>query len=638
MDWNGTTSGTVDLLVSAGTVALSTLAPGTGVPTDGPYASTGAATGTDTTGMTVSASDITIASAAHYHGGIPFPSELLTFLRQTTTIASSSSASAMPSLGVTNFSTFLSNITLRALTASAAGGGTGGSGTSSAEFTANLSRRFPHHPFFSTFFNDSALDICPSIQMPVGNVISMILYALVAIVGLFGNTLVIYVVLRFSKMQTVTNMYILNLAIADQCFLIGIPFLITTMHLGEWTFGNAMCKAYMVSTSITQFTSSIFLFIMSADRYIAVCHPISSPRFRTPLVSKAVSAIAWTASALIMLPVMLYANTIHREKDKMSCNIMWPSETGANSGSTFTLYSLILGFAIPLTLILMFYYLVIRKLRTVGPKSKSKEKKRSHRKVTKLVLTVITVYVLCWLPYWISQVALINSPPDICKSRLEITVFVLVSWLGYSNSAMNPILYAFLSDNFKKSFLKACTCAKGKEINAQLQIENSFFPRFARNRGSERGNSTKVLQSNHRPNRAGVPDAAGHQQQHQQHQHQQQQQAHQQSNDVLANNNNVSNVNNNSSQASTANGKSGGFQNGSSSTAMTYGGMSLDQSSIVRGCGPSTSVTTIQSSAQQPQSVAPLVPISSRALEGDNEGGDPPATGYCRPPVLHTDL
>lgn len=62
---------------------------------------------------------------------------------------------------------------------------------------------------------------CPSIQMPVGSLISMILYAIVCIVGLFGNTLVIYVVLRFSKMQTVTNMYILNLAIADEAFLIG---------------------------------------------------------------------------------------------------------------------------------------------------------------------------------------------------------------------------------------------------------------------------------------------------------------------------------------------------------------------------------------------------------------------------------
>lgn len=200
-----------------------------------------------------------------------------------------------------------------------------------------------------------------------------------------------------------------------------------------------------------------------------------------------------------MMPIALYSTSIDNN-GAWSCNIMWPQKNSntsnaldnlydglnGNDGTTFIIYSLTMGFAIPLSLILIFYYLVLRKLRNVGPKNKSKEKKRSHRKVTKLVLTVITVYILCWLPYWISQLALINSPPDSCKSKLEVTIFVLVGCLGYSNSAMNPILYAFLSDNFKKSFLKACTCAKGKEINAQLQVENSFFPRFGRSRGSER--------------------------------------------------------------------------------------------------------------------------------------------------------
>lgn len=188
---------------------------------------------------------------------------------------------------------------------------------------------------------------------------------------------------------------------------------------------------------------------------------------------------------------MLYATTIEKESKKMTCNIEWPStysEAGA-TGTTFTLYSLVLGFAIPLSLILIFYYMVLRKLQTVGPKTKSKEKKRSHRKVTKLVLTVIAVYILCWLPHWISQVALITSSPENCNTRLEITLFVLVGCLGYSNSAMNPILYAFLSDNFKKSFLKACTCAAGKDFNTQLQLENSFFPRFGK-RSSEKFCST----------------------------------------------------------------------------------------------------------------------------------------------------
>lgn len=118
---------------------------------------------------------------------------------------------------------------------------------------------------------------CASIEMPLSNSLFMLLYAVVCIVGLMGNTLVIYVVLRFSNMQTVTNMYILNLAIADECYLIGIPFLIATVYIGDWMFGQTLCKIYMVSTSITQFTSSIFLLIMSADRYIGNNQFLSSP-------------------------------------------------------------------------------------------------------------------------------------------------------------------------------------------------------------------------------------------------------------------------------------------------------------------------------------------------------------------------
>ncbi|KAL1450551.1 hypothetical protein WDU94_002901 [Cyamophila willieti] len=229
-------------------------------------------------------------------------------------------------------------------------------------------------------------------------------------------------------MQTVTNMYIVNLAIADECFLIGIPFLMITMSISYWPFGDLMCKIYMTTTSINQFTSSIFLTIMSADRYVAVCHPITAPNLRTPFISKVVSFIAWTASAIFMIPVIMYASIIDSENTK-SCNIMWPETENLNGQSAFILYTFILGFAIPLVLIFVFYYLVIRKLRTVGPKNKPKEKKKSHRKVTKLVLTVITVYVFCWLPYWLTQIALIFTPPRQCQSSITVIVFLMAGAL-----------------------------------------------------------------------------------------------------------------------------------------------------------------------------------------------------------------
>ena len=321
--------------------------------------------------------------------------------------------------------------------------------------------------------------MCPSTEMPWSNVVFMLLYSVVAVVGLLGNTLVIYVVLRYSNMQTVTNMYILNLAIADECFLVGIPFIIATMNLRQWPFGTIMCKAYMVSTSVTQFTSSLFLLVMSADRYIAICHHVSSPKYRTPAVSRIVAAVAWLTSALIMLPILMYGTTVQLQPNVYTCHILWP-EDGQAGAISFILYSFTLGFALPLCFIMTFYCLVIRKLRSLSRKThKSQNKRRSHRKVTKLVLTVITVYVLCWLPYWTSQMALIANPES-CNTRLSLTIFLFVGCLGYSNSAINPILYAYLSDNFKKSFLKACICAGGREVNAQLQVEHSVLARKAR--------------------------------------------------------------------------------------------------------------------------------------------------------------
>lgn len=131
---------------------------------------------------------------------------------------------------------------------------------------------------------------------------------------------------------------------------------------------------------------------------------ISSPRYRTPFIAKCICLTAWSVSAMLMLPIFMYAQIMVIDDQTAHCNIYWPQTGFINGQKAFTLYAFTLGFFIPCVLILLFYFLVIWKLRSVGPKNKSKEKKKSHRKVTYLVLTVITVYVLCWLPYWVGQV------------------------------------------------------------------------------------------------------------------------------------------------------------------------------------------------------------------------------------------
>jgi len=294
-------------------------------------------------------------------------------------------------------------------------------------------------------------------------IIIQIFYCIICICGLVGNSLVIYVVLRYSKLHTVTNTYILHLAIADECFLLGIPFLIATMSFGQWPFGSTGCKIYFATTSINQITSSLFLMVLSADRYVAVCHPISSPKFRTSLISKIVSLSAWLVSALLMVPVYLYATTITRPDGGQSCNIFWsidqPHSGILTEETIFIFYTFSLGFATPLLFILIFYGLLMVQLWSVSPSRsrRSPSQKRLQGKVTRLVLTVITVYILCWMPHWVTQLLLITSSPGEEPDYMFLAV-LLSNCLQYSNSAINPILYAFLSDNFKKSFRQACYC------------------------------------------------------------------------------------------------------------------------------------------------------------------------------------
>ncbi|MEQ2185682.1 hypothetical protein GOODEAATRI_020808, partial [Goodea atripinnis] len=130
----------------------------------------------------------------------------------------------------------------------------------------------------------------------------------VFLVGLTGNTLAIYVVLRYAKMKTVTNIYILNLAVADELYIIGLPFLTTQNVLSYWPFGSFLCRVVMTADSMNQFTSIFCLTVMSMDRYLAVVHPIRSTKWRHPRVAKVVSAAVWGVSFIVVLPVVIFSD------------------------------------------------------------------------------------------------------------------------------------------------------------------------------------------------------------------------------------------------------------------------------------------------------------------------------------------
>lgn len=190
------------------------------------------------------------------------------------------------------------------------------------------------------------------------DVVTAVVYAIVFIVGLLGNTLAIYVVIRYVKTKTVTNMYILNLAFADEIYILGIPFLGTNSALSYWPYGNFFCKVCMTADAMSQFASTFCLTVMSIDRYLAVVHPIRSAKWRKPQVAKVFSCMVWVMSFLIVLPVTIYSDV---QEEFNTCNITWPEPHDLWS-IVFILYTAILSFFGPLVVICLCYLLIVIKV------------------------------------------------------------------------------------------------------------------------------------------------------------------------------------------------------------------------------------------------------------------------------------
>ncbi|XP_045898746.1 somatostatin receptor type 5-like isoform X1 [Micropterus dolomieu] len=280
------------------------------------------------------------------------------------------------------------------------------------------------------------------------DVVTAVVYTIVFIMGLLGNTLVIYVVVRYAKMKTVTNMYILNLALADELYILGIPFLGTNSVLSYWPYGDFFCKVCMTADAMSQFASTFCLTVMSIDRYLAVVHPIRSAKWRKPRVAKTFNGILWVVSFLIVLPVTIYS---HVQEELNTCNITWPEPRELWS-IVFILYTSILGFFGPLVVICLCYLLIVIKVRSASVRAGLTRRRRSERKVTRMVVIIVLVFVLCWLPFFTTNI--VNLIHIIPENKTTAAVYFFLVILTYVNSCANPVLYGFLSDNFKQSFQK----------------------------------------------------------------------------------------------------------------------------------------------------------------------------------------
>uniref|UniRef100_A0A3B1ICB0 Mu-type opioid receptor n=1 Tax=Astyanax mexicanus TaxID=7994 RepID=A0A3B1ICB0_ASTMX len=316
-------------------------------------------------------------------------------------------------------------------------------------------------------------------------------YSIVCALGLVGNVLVMYVIIRYTKMKTATNIYIFNLALADALATSTLPFQSVNYLMGTWPFGDVLCKIVMSIDYYNMFTSIFTLTTMSVDRYIAVCHPVKALDFRTPRNAKIVNVCNWILSSAIGLPVMVMASTTAARVDfpmDIDCTLEFPHPSWYWE-NLLKICVFIFAFIMPVLIITVCYGLMILRLRSVRMLSGSKEKDRNLRRITRMVLVVVAVFIICWTPIHIFVI--IKALATIPNSLLQTITWHFCIALGYTNSCLNPVLYAFLDENFKRCFREFCIPSP-----SVLDLQNSMRSTRTRNPQREAHSSLTVDRTN----------------------------------------------------------------------------------------------------------------------------------------------
>ncbi|KAM8895044.1 galanin receptor type 1b [Spinachia spinachia] len=316
-------------------------------------------------------------------------------------------------------------------------------------------------------------------------VIVPVVFGLIFVVGVVGNSLVMVVIgkAKYSlaghgggggkRTSSPTNIFILNLSVADFSFLLFcVPLQATIYSLPEWLFGAGLCKfGHYVSTA-SMLVSIFTLVAMSADRYVAVVLSKKSRCVRSRRNALVGVCVIWTLSLVCAVPVAQH-QVLTDHPSAPNSTFCWQRWSGA-SRRTYRVTMLLIGYLLPLLLISCCYSKVLCYLQK-KMKNMSRKSERSKRKTAHTVLLVVTAFTICWMPHHI-----ISMWVEFGTFPLNDATFafrIVSHCLSYGNSCVNPVLYAFLSENFRKACRQVFTCSFLYQLQStgrlvRLRMEN----------------------------------------------------------------------------------------------------------------------------------------------------------------------
>lgn len=308
---------------------------------------------------------------------------------------------------------------------------------------------YANETYDSGYVTDEEVVLCTTTSVNhFGAAFMPTFYYLNFLLSLVGNSLVLWIIYKFEKLSTVTNIFLLNLVISDLLFASSLPFW-AVYHSSEWIFGASMCKLVGSLYSIGFSSSILFLTLMTFDRYLAVVHAITAAQSRRRVYAFASSAGVWVLSLLASIKDIVLYDVRENKPHGLLC------EDSGYSYQTLVKWKLVgyyqqFGLFFLLPLVMVFYCYARITLRIVS--TRMREKCRA----VKLIFVIIFTFFVCWTPYNVVillQALHLASNDKSCATGLDYAEYVTRN-LAYLYCCISPMFYTFVGKKFQNHFCK----------------------------------------------------------------------------------------------------------------------------------------------------------------------------------------
>ena len=342
--------------------------------------------------------------------------------------------------------------------------------------------------------NESSSAVCDNKTQEFGltNMIAQASFVIfILILDVCGNCLVIGAILRHRRLRTITNYFIISLAVSDLLIAaLSMPFRIHhTLNSLCWDLGITVCKVWVFVDLLCSCASITNLSLISIDRILALSFPLSYRDIMTKRRGVGAIAFVWGYSGVIAALSFINWSPGARTIAKVECG---------KFDKYYYVFAITAGFFLPLIILVINYSMVFRVAFTHAKKlqlltssamepaelsetdvsrdprpslvsiGRTERKRRKsivrELKATKTLAIVIGTFIVCWLPFFIIMFVVQFCPNclDNIHSYGRQFVAIVFAWvLPLLNSAVNPIIYSSFNSDFRTAFkdifLHACT-------------------------------------------------------------------------------------------------------------------------------------------------------------------------------------